>query len=800
MKRIFEISSALIAMCLVTLTGCSPEELSTDQYVDDAVVLNVYGPQPVVRGGQLRFLGSNLDQVVQVIIPGVDPITEIEVVQAGVPSEIRITVPKDGPEVGYVTLVTSEGLEITTKTELTYSEPIVFESLSPESVKAGDVITITGDYLNLIHEVIFSENVFVSEKDFLKHDRYEIQVRVPEEAQTGVVSLGDLDELNNEDPSLMANIITSEEELTVALPVVTGLSPETCKAGQTMTVTGQDLGLVATVRLPGADVTEFQVNEEGTSLSCTLPAAAGDGEVLLVAKSGVEIPAGSLETVIPSELSVSASPVKAGSTLSVSGKDLDLVTSVTLPGSVDAEFTLDEGTISFTVPATAQEGEISLGMANGKAAVVAYTLVKPVVTQYSPSTVGAGAELTFTGTDLDLVTGVTFEGGAEVAVEEPQATQFAVIVPTAALSGIVRLNLANGTAVDAPELTIDKPVTCYVTELPAEGTEIHGGSVLILPVANQDLLTGVRVNGTDVNHMLNGTDLYVSLPATAGAGTVITLVSSNGTIDYTVDCIPSEPTVQETVIWEGSWNCGNWGGNQDLAWGGYDWSSVDLSAGNVILFVELEQDPSFTYWQFMLKSGTSWNDLAGFSQIDMTAGQTTLEIPLTQTMLDDLKANNGLIITGSNYTLLKVSLRTEAAGVPSGDETVIWEGPVTLTWNTGGRVCIPAAPFESCTSGMKINFYFDQTPETWSQIQFNTGSWTELVFDEIGSATFAPTDNPAGWGWTFGSRCLTCTLTQDIIDTILANRADYEDEGVTDCGIILQGDGGNTFTKVTLSR
>ena len=596
MKRIFEISSALIAMCLVTLTGCSPEELSTDQYVDDAVVLNVYGPQPVVRGGQLRFLGSNLDQVVQVIIPGVDPITEIEVVQAGVPSEIRITVPKDGPEVGYVTLVTSEGLEITTKTELTYSEPIVFESLSPESVKAGDVITITGDYLNLIHEVIFSENVFVSEKDFLKHDRYEIQVRVPEEAQTGVVSLGDLDELNNEDPSLMANIITSEEELTVALPVVTGLSPETCKAGQTMTVTGQDLGLVATVRLPGADVTEFQVNEEGTSLSCTLPAAAGDGEVLLVAKSGVEIPAGSLETVIPSELSVSASPVKAGSTLSVSGKDLDLVTSVTLPGSVDAEFTLDEGTISFTVPATAQEGEISLGMANGKAAVVAYTLVKPVVTQYSPSTVGAGAELTFTGTDLDLVTGVTFEGGAEVAVEEPQATQFAVIVPTAALSGIVRLNLANGTAVDAPELTIDRPVTCYVTELPAEGTEIHGGSVLILPVANQDLLTGVRVNGTDVNHMLNGTDLYVSLPASAGAGTVITLVSSNGTIDYTVDCIPSEPTVQETVIWEGSWICGNWGGNQDLAWGGYDWSSVDISAGNVILFVELEQDPSFTYW------------------------------------------------------------------------------------------------------------------------------------------------------------------------------------------------------------
>ena len=750
MKRIFEISSALIAMCLVTLTGCSPEELSTDQYVDYAVVLNVYGPQPVVRGGQLRFLGSNLDQVVQVIIPGADPITEIEVVQAGVPSEIRITVPKDGPEVGYVTLVTSEGLEITTKTELTYSEPIVFESLSPESVKAGDVITITGDYLNLIHEVIFSENVFVSEKDFLKHDRYEIQVRVPEEARTGVVSLGDLDELNNEDPSLMANIITSEEELTVALPVVTGLSPETCKAGQTMTVTGQDLGLVATVRLSGADVTEFQVNEGGTSLSFTLPAAAGDGEVLIVAKSGVEILAGSLETVIPSELSVSASPVKAGSTLSVSGKDLDLVTSVTLPGSVAAKFTLDEGAISFTVPDTAQEGEISLGMANGKAAVVAYTLVKPVVTQYSPSTVGAGAELTFTGTDLDLVTGVTFEGGAEVAVEEPQATQFAVIVPTAALSGTVRLNLANGTAVDAPELTIDKPVTCYVTELPAEGTEIHGGSVLVLPVANQDLLTGVRVNGSDVNHMLNGTDLYVSLPATAGAGTVITLVSSNGTIDYTVDCIPSEPTVQETVIWEGSWNCGNWGGNQDLAWGGYDWSSVDLSAGNVILFVELEQDPSFTYWQFMLKSGTSWNDLAGFSQIDMTAGQTTLEIPLTQTMLDDLKANNGLIITGSNYTLRKITIREGSAtgGDVSGSETVAWEGShdVMTDWNHSLNLSGSSHNFTDIAEGSTLHIdYTTNSDADYSQLQIVDSSWTMLTSIDDANE-YNTIDLPAGSG------------------------------------------------------
>ena len=727
MKRIFEISSALIAMCLVTLTGCSPEELSTDQYVDDAVVLNVYGPQPVVRGGQLRFLGSNLDQVVQVIIPGADPITEIEVVQAGVPSEIRITVPKDGPEVGYVTLVTSEGLEITTKTELTYSEPIVFESLSPESVKAGDVITITGDYLNLIHEVIFSENVFVSEKDFLKHDRYEIQVRVPEEARTGVVSLGDLDELNNEDPSLMANIITSEEELTVALPVVTGLSPETCKAGQTMTVTGQDLGLVATVRLSGADVTEFQVNEGGTSLSFTLPAAAGDGEVLIVAKSGVEIPAGSLETVIPSELSVSASPVKAGSTLSVSGKDLDLVTSVSLPNSGNVEgWQFSEGSITFTVPETAQEGDITLTMANGKTATVAFELVKPGNITYSSNPVSAGSELTITGDNLELVTGIVFGGGASVSIETSAET-ITVTVPTAAVTGVLTFNLSNGGTMEAPELQIDTPVSCYITELPSDDAEIYAGTVLIVPVENGDVLTGVQVNGENVSYLLNNGSLYISLPMTAGASTAIRLVSSNGETEYTIDCISN--SVTERVIWTGEFAAGNWAGNQDLANGGFDWTSIDLSAGKVTLVAELEQDSSASWWQFNLKSpAEKWPDFTNKVFVEMTAGQTVVEVPLTQALLDEITTAGGVIITGCYYTLHSLTLRTEPAG--SGSELAVWEGNhnVGTDWQNALNLSGSGNIFQDIPDGCTLHVeYTTNADATYWQIQFSDSNWTSLT-------------------------------------------------------------------------
>ena len=114
MKTLHTIKVLLLA-CMATLgfTACDNDDYSTNQY-KGGVSLNAFGPSPVIRGGELRFYGSNLNQVTEVEIPGVAPITDITVVQSGVPSEIRVTVPVDGPEVGLVTLRTANGTEITT--------------------------------------------------------------------------------------------------------------------------------------------------------------------------------------------------------------------------------------------------------------------------------------------------------------------------------------------------------------------------------------------------------------------------------------------------------------------------------------------------------------------------------------------------------------------------------------------------------------------------------------------------------------------------------------------------------------
>ena len=60
MKKINNIFTLLVmALMGLSLAACSNDDLDTNQY-QGGVSLNAFGPSPVMRGGQLRFIGSNL--------------------------------------------------------------------------------------------------------------------------------------------------------------------------------------------------------------------------------------------------------------------------------------------------------------------------------------------------------------------------------------------------------------------------------------------------------------------------------------------------------------------------------------------------------------------------------------------------------------------------------------------------------------------------------------------------------------------------------------------------------------------
>lgn len=670
MKNVNKIKTLLLScLVLLGLSACDNDDLSTQQYTG-GVSLNVYGPQPVVRGGTLRFLGSNLDQVTQVIIPGVNPITDIDVRQSGIPSEIWVQVPVDGPEEGYVTLVTANGEEITTLTQLTYEEPIVFEGFSPASAMPGETITITGDYLNLIHEVIFAEEVAVPEENFISHDRYQIQVVVPDSARTGEIILSDGAEE-------LPNWIYSEEELEVGTPTVTSITTDTrFKAGERLSINGTALSLVDYVRFEGAEVPSaalaeddkepFNVNENGTNLTLTLPAEAASGTVELVLRSGVTVTASQhFEVVVPTDITVTTSRIKAGNALALSGNDLDLVTSLSFPSNEEGttidggEFTVAANSLTLnTVPETAIDGNLSLNMANGMSVAVPYTLVKPTVTSYSANPVNAGETLTLTGTDLDLVTGVSIGGGSTATpIEGSTESNLTITVPMDSQSGPVSLILANGTSVESGTLNVNEAVFCYIANMPEE--DIVVGTICQVEISNGDRLTEVQVDGTSVNYIVNGNNLLFNVPTTAGSNSTVKLISSNGEIEYTFPFVSG--VAEETVIWTGNFDLGNWAnGMQDLAWGGYDFSA--LQAGNTII-VYFTQDATASSWQLKLGRGSDWSTLPDFQEYagggdatDLTAGATSFSYQLGANDVNEILTNNGLIFQGANVTLTQISI------------------------------------------------------------------------------------------------------------------------------------------------
>ncbi len=717
MKKIFQLTT-LVAMALVVFS-CTKKEISTEQFDTTAVVLKAYGPQPVVRGGILRFVGSNLEKVVSVTIPGVAPLTP-EVVTAGVHSEIRVTVPKDGPELGYPVLTLADGSTITAKTQLSYSEPIVFESFSPTEVLPGTTITIKGDYLNLIHEVILPGDVYVSDEQFIGHDRYSIKVIVPDIARSGKIILGTVDEAEEEDEKVLAtlNLIESDEEL-IVITAEGALTAKSYKAGDTVTIKGTNLNLTKKVELEGADVTEFAAT--ATTLTFVLPDTATDGEVLMVMASEVAVLAGEITTVVPVVSGVTPAPVKNGAVVTLAGSDLDLVTGLDFPNAAGAEFAFAEGLITATVPEAAQEGELTLHLANGKTVTADLTLVKPVVTGFSANPASAGSTVTIEGTNLDLVAAVSFSIGEEayLTVKEIEGSETAitVAVPTAAVKGIIVLNLKNGSDVEGLELDIDKPVAAYLVTVPADVFKV--GDLFVAEIENADHLQKVLFDEIEVPFVINNGKLYATVPAGVKKGTILHLVSDNGTLDYGVNIDPGDRII--TTIWTGP-STVTWAGGAvtALSWGGYDWSTV--KAGLYLKAVYTIDDPAGCI-RFGNGSWASIPSLAGLAQDgNLPLQEGGHAVLLTQEDLDYLNSTGGLVICGTGYTITEIQL---VELIPQ--ETIIWTGPSTVTWAGGAVTALSWGGYDWSTvvAGSSIAAHYT-IDDPAGCIRFGNGSWASI--------------------------------------------------------------------------
>lgn len=651
---------ALWMMCLMlfsclTFTACdNGDDEDTNQY-KGGISLNVFGPSPVSRGGVLRFLGSGMDKVTAVAIPGCDDITDIEVVSD---TEIRVTVPQTA-QPGLVVLKTPKG-DITTKTELTFTEPIALEAFAPAEVKPGSELTITGEYLNLIKEVIFADEVTVPADEFVSQSRQEIKVIVPDSAQTGKFILSDGAEI--------PNWIYSEGELEVTLPSVEApLDLVDKKPGDVIRVSGENFDLVKKVQMPNGDEVEFTMtaSSEGDELTFTLPDNVSDGEITVLPASDVKVVVATVVVATPSNVvAVPAVNLRGGDMITLKGTNMDLVTDVTFPGVEEAVGLESQNSteIKVLMPAAAISGDLQLNTNSGKATAVSIATAKPENISYSAATVPAGEALTVKGGNMDVVSAVVFSGNVEVTVSDATATAISLTVPTTAETGALLLKMANGEFVEAPSLTIEKPVCAYLPALP---DKLVRGRIVELEIVNADKLTNVLLNEASVQYINDAAKgvLMLNVPAELNGTYSLKLISSNGEIAYDVLVVANEETV--------------WAGPLDISWGDGGRvlvpavSFAKVTAGTVMKVYFEQKDQTWAQAQF---NYGDWSGIA-FSLFDTTMVPTdiygwsfesrVMELTLTQEILDNIQAkqgdcedqtNVGIIIQGSDLTFTKITI------------------------------------------------------------------------------------------------------------------------------------------------
>ena len=523
MKKISKIFAMLVvALVGLSLTACSDgDDLSTDQYGNE-ISLQSFGPCPVLRGGTLYLYGTNLDQIESVNLPGADPITAYEILQSGYNSKISIQVPAEKCEPGQIVLKTKKGGEITSVSPITYRKDIEITKFFVGSEgnmvgNVGDVVTIKGDYLNLMHGVIFAGSDTIKEAEFVGHDRYTIQVKIPAEARTGVITLTDT--------TKDGTSLETKEELTINTPEATPIKDRNIKAGEILSIKGTSFDQIVSVKFEGATVNAADFKSQSVAeITVAVPAKATDGTFYVVTKSGIEVPVGNIITVVPTQLVATPNPVKNGAELTITGKDMDLITGIAFPNAATSQLNKVETTkVTATVPEDAQEGDITLSLANGKTVTVAYTLVKPTVASCTPAAITAGEKTIIKGTDLDLVKSITFPGDVEQTVEKfaaQNAQAIAVTVPAACAGTGFKLNLKNGTTIEVKDALSIKAATdpAIASITPGEAT---AGSTITITGKNFQNIQNLYIGSYKVNRYTSrtNTEIVCQVPANAEVGT-----------------------------------------------------------------------------------------------------------------------------------------------------------------------------------------------------------------------------------------------------------------------------------------
>ena len=588
-------------------TSCSEDQLDTNQYNKSGVNILAFGPMPITRGATMRLTGTHLNNVKEVLFPeGNQKLTPSTTYISGEftlqsSEEMTVTIP-DQCVPGKLRLVTNDGQTIESASNITFAEEIKASSITPNPIHPGEVVSIKGDYVWNIGQVVFFDHVTVDAEDFLLNTRSEIQVIVPAEAKTGDVAYND-----GSDGAENISIGT----LTIDEIKATGVSNPNPEFGEEITITGENLDLVTSIDFPAVADVPFQVANDGKSVRVTVPDNTVSGSVTLNSASGITT---SVDIAVPLASVSSTEPVKdvkVGQTITIKGDKLDRIIHLVLP-AIDGAFT------DFTQTATQITFVVPEGMGDGKVTLVQhenYSVESDKISMYSEA-----PETTIWAGNFEI--GEWNAGMQDLAWggydwSTAQAGQVLTVYLTPNMSaGWSQIRIGNGSWAALP------------------------GTADVNPLTAEDTKFSVTLTQAMIDELVNAGGLVI-----CGAYFTVTKITLS---------------ILEEVIWSGNFALGSWAAGMDeLSWGRYDWSQV--SAGKT-LKLYYEVDPSVGYINIRFGNG-SWAALPSTQgwgsdgNASPDPSETSIKTVLTADDMDQLLNAGGLVICGAGIICKKVVLQ-----------------------------------------------------------------------------------------------------------------------------------------------
>ena len=224
----------------------------------------------------------------------------------------------------------------------------------------------------------------------------------------------------------------------------------------------------------------------------------------------------------PSITSFSPAGGAPGISVVIQGGNLLGATAVKLNGT-SAAFTVNSGTqITFTVPANATSGAISVTTPAGTATSTTSFMVTPRITGFTPASGAVGASVVINGANFTGATAVAFNGTA-AAFTVNSAIKITATVPAGATTGKIGVTTPAGSATSAANFAVAATITSFSPTSGAPGTHVTiTGSAFTGA-------TAAKFNGVAAAFTVNSsTQITATVPATANTGP-ISVTSPGGT-------------------------------------------------------------------------------------------------------------------------------------------------------------------------------------------------------------------------------------------------------------------------------